>query len=128
MKIEGNSGDEDEFNENVPVSVIAALPSASFRSEATAANKNDKDRGRDCQPGCRQCVYPGAGTDKQQTIRASFCTSEAISMKEALAIQSKDGITPQSQRTTLKNYSALLKYLGRNDEAKQIDEQMKTVK
>ena len=41
-------------------------------------------------------------------------------LKEALALQSQGGITPQSQRTTLNNYSALLKYLGRNDEAKQI--------
>jgi tetratricopeptide (TPR) repeat protein len=53
--------------------------------------------------------------------------AEAL-MKEALALQSNGDITPQSQKTTLRNYSALLKYLGRNDEAKQIDEQMKTVK
>lgn len=53
--------------------------------------------------------------------------AEAL-MKEALALQAKGGVTAQSQRTTLKNYSALLNFLGRNDEAKQLDEQMKTVK
>lgn len=51
-----------------------------------------------------------------------------VLMKEALALQSKSSIALQSQSTTLKNYSNLLKYLGRNDEAQQIDEQIKKVK
>lgn len=42
-------------------------------------------------------------------------------MKEALAVQSKGGVSANSQRTTLRNYSALLKFQERNDEAKQIE-------
>lgn len=45
-------------------------------------------------------------------------------MKEALAVQSKGGVSANSQRTTLKNYSTLLKFQERNDEAKQIENKM----
>ena len=48
-------------------------------------------------------------------------------MKEALVLQAKGGITPQSQKTTLRNYSALLKFLGRNDEAKQFEEKLNSI-
>lgn len=52
--------------------------------------------------------------------------AEAL-MKEALAIQAKGDITAQSRITTLKNYSALLNFLGRTSEAKQIEAQMKSI-
>lgn len=51
--------------------------------------------------------------------------AEAL-MKEALTIQAKGGVTDKSRMTTLKNYAALLNFLGRTDEAKKIEAQMKT--
>jgi len=48
-------------------------------------------------------------------------------MKEALALQTNGGVTSQSKMTTLKNYLALLKFLGRAGEATQIEAQMKAV-
>lgn len=50
-----------------------------------------------------------------------------VLMKEAIAMQNKGGITKQSCQTTLKNYCALLKFLGRTDEAKTIDERLKAL-
>lgn len=44
-------------------------------------------------------------------------------MKEALDIQKRGGVTAQSQKTTLKNYSAILKFLGREEEAKRLEGQ-----
>lgn len=48
-------------------------------------------------------------------------------MKEAMALQAKGGVSAQSQKTTLRNYSALLKFQGRNEEAKQLEEKMNQV-
>ncbi|MBX9569606.1 MAG: tetratricopeptide repeat protein [Candidatus Obscuribacterales bacterium] len=48
-------------------------------------------------------------------------------MKESLSLQAKGGISLQSQKTTLKNYSTLLKFLGRNDEAKPLDEKLSSI-
>lgn len=48
-------------------------------------------------------------------------------MKEAVAFQSQGGVTPKTRMTTLKNYSGLLNFLGRANEAKAIDAQMKTI-
>lgn len=48
-------------------------------------------------------------------------------MKEAIAVQNQGGITKQSQQTTLKNYGALLNFLGRTDEAKKIDARLKAL-
>lgn len=45
-------------------------------------------------------------------------------MKEAIAIQTKGGVTKQSQLTTLKNYGALLAFLGRTAESNAIKSQM----
>lgn len=48
--------------------------------------------------------------------------------KEAVSILSKGGVSTASSFTTLKNYAALLKFLGREDEAKQVEAQMKSLK
>lgn len=48
-------------------------------------------------------------------------------MKEAIAVQDQGGITKQSQQTTLKNYSALLNFLGRTAEAKTIEARLKAL-
>lgn len=45
-------------------------------------------------------------------------------MKEAVALQSRAGVSKQSRLTTLKNYSALLTFLNRADEAKQLQAQL----
>ncbi len=52
--------------------------------------------------------------------------AEAL-MTEAITFQNKGGVTSQSQLTTLKNYRALLNFLGRVEEAKKIDVQMKSL-
>jgi len=51
--------------------------------------------------------------------------AEAL-MKEAVAFQSQGGVTQKTRMTTLKNYSGLLNFLGRADEAKAIEAQMKS--
>ncbi len=38
-------------------------------------------------------------------------------MKESISFQEQGGVSAQSRLTTLKNYSALLKFLNRTDEA-----------
>ena len=48
-------------------------------------------------------------------------------MKEAIAFQAQGGVSAQSRLTTLKNYSALLNFLNRSDEAKKIESQMKAI-
>jgi len=53
-----------------------------------------------------------------------FPQAESL-MKEAIAIQKQGGITTQSSMTTLKNYAALLNFLGRTDEAKAIEARLK---
>lgn len=45
--------------------------------------------------------------------------------KEAVGLLAKGGVSKTSSLTTLKNYSALLKFLGRDQECKQVEEQMK---
>lgn len=52
--------------------------------------------------------------------------AEAL-MREAIAVQDTGGVTGRSQLTTLKNYSALLNFLGRTAEAQQLERQMKGV-
>ncbi len=49
-------------------------------------------------------------------------------IKEAVNLQAKGGISAASSLTTLRNYSALLKFLGRDEEAKQVEAQMKLLK
>jgi len=64
--------------------------------------------------------YAAACVQKEQYKQA-----EAL-MKEALAFQQKGGVSAQSRATTLKNYSALLNFLGRGAEAKAVEAQMKS--
>lgn len=45
-------------------------------------------------------------------------------MKEAVGLQAKGGVSKQSRLTTLKNYSALLSFLNRADEAKSLQAQI----
>jgi tetratricopeptide (TPR) repeat protein len=49
-------------------------------------------------------------------------------MKEAVDFQAKGGVTNQTQRTSLKNYAALLNFLKRPDDAKKIETQMNALK
>jgi tetratricopeptide (TPR) repeat protein len=49
-------------------------------------------------------------------------------MKEAIALQNKGGVSVNSCLTTLKNYHALLAFLGRTDEANAVDAQMKSLR
>jgi|GEM_PF-1488013 Putative Zn-dependent protease, contains TPR repeats len=48
-------------------------------------------------------------------------------MKEAVAFQSQGGVTQKTRMTTLKNYSGLLNFLGRTDEAKKIEAQLNSI-
>jgi tetratricopeptide (TPR) repeat protein len=51
-----------------------------------------------------------------------------VLMKEAVDFQAKGGVTEQTQRTSLKNYAALLNFLNRPDDAKKIEAQMNALK
>lgn len=89
---------------------------------------------------CRDALKlsPGANQIKENMVvylnnYAAACIqnedlkqAEAL-MKEAISFQEQGGITTQSRLTTLKNYSALLKYLNRAEEANKIDAQMKSI-
>lgn len=46
-------------------------------------------------------------------------------IKEAVQLQSSGGVSAATRTTTLRNYSALLKFLGRDSEAREIEAQMK---
>lgn len=48
-------------------------------------------------------------------------------MKEAVTFQGQGGVTQKTRMTTLKNYYGLLNFLGRSDEAKVIDAQLKSI-
>ena len=53
--------------------------------------------------------------------------AEALT-KEAVSILSKGGVSKASSFTTLKNYAALLKFLGRDEESRQVEAQMQSLK
>jgi len=90
---------------------------------------------------CRSAlkITPGSEQVKENVVGylnnyASDCVkqqnltqAEAL-IKEAIDVQSKGGVTAASRRTTLSNYAVLLKFLGRDDEAKAIEEQIKAIK
>ncbi|MBY0552028.1 MAG: tetratricopeptide repeat protein, partial [Candidatus Obscuribacterales bacterium] len=62
--------------------------------------------------------YAADRVEKQDLKRAEEL------MKEAVALQAKGGVSKQSRLITLKNYSALLAFLNRVDEAKELSNEL----
>lgn len=104
---------------------------------------NEFSKQKQFEPGlsvCREALKAAPDSDQVKENVVGFLNNYAADcvqkqnlkqaedlLKEALALQSKSGISTQLQMTTLRNYSNLLNFAGRKDEAKQIDQQMNTL-
>ena len=104
---------------------------------------NDLLKQKQFEPGLQKCrsalrIAPDSEQVRENVVvylnnygadcvqKQNLTQAEAL-MKEAIALQTKGGCTVATQMTTFRNYTALLKFVGRNDEARKIEEQMKAV-
>jgi tetratricopeptide (TPR) repeat protein len=104
---------------------------------------NDLGKQKQFGPGLQKCrealkIAPDSDKIKENVVgylnnyaadcveKQNFKQAEVL-MKEAISFQFQAGGIASTRMTALKNYGALLKFLGRTDEAKLIEAQMKTV-